>query len=502
MKFGTVPVQDSEGAILAHSLSVSGRKYRKGRILDESDAKAIAEAGIEVVTVARLEPGDLDENDAAAIIAARIAVDGSGFSASAPFTGRVNIYAEEAGLLELDSEALLQINGIDHSITLATLPDLARLGPRSMAATVKIITYGVSADLVAEAAEAAAGAMQLRRVAISEAGLIATEVPGQPAKLTSKGRSAVEARLNALGIRLSEFKIVPHDANAIGRSLRESKAELQLLITASATSDPADVGPEGLRAAGGMLRRFGMPVDPGNLLFLGEIGKRPVIGLPGCARSPALNGADWVLERIACGIAPADIDISAMGAGGLLKEISLRPQPRGSVPAKPSRPRIEALVLSVGEAKYLDAVLAAVKGSCAERVICAAPAGLHASIREMAGGDIDIFAVPESNGWLASSISAGLARVSESADGVVLLRADGESATSDRIDRLAAAYSPEDGREICRFGGERNRMGPPVLFGRRFFEALAGLQGDRGAGELMRDAAEFVVEIDSRREKG
>ena len=85
---------------------------------------------------------------------------------------------------------------------------------------------------------------------------------------------------------------------------------------------------EALRRAGGMVRRFGMPVDPGNLLFVGRIGERPVIGLPGCARSPALNGADWVLERTACGLEPDADDIAAMGVGGLLKEIPIRPQPR------------------------------------------------------------------------------------------------------------------------------------------------------------------------------
>ncbi len=496
MKFGRVPLPESEGAILAHSLSVNGRRIRKGRKLCSSDVQAMREAGIDEVTVARLESGDLHENDAAAQIAARIAVDGSGFSASAPFTGRVNIYADAAGLLELDSRAVLRVNNVDHSITLATLPDCARLGPRSLVGTVKIITYGIAADLVAKAAENACGAMRLRRVAFSEAGLIATEVPGQPAKLTNKSRLAVEARLNALGIELSEFRIVPHDADAIGESLRKSKASFQLLITASATSDPADVGPEGLRAAGGVLHRFGMPVDPGNLLFLGEIGKRPVIGLPGCARSPALNGADWVLERVACGIPPADIDIASMGAGGLLKEIASRPQPRGRVSISPSRPRIDAIVVSVGETKKLNAALVAAKGSSVERIICAAPTRLHSSIRDLVGDDVEIFAVPEPYGWLASTISAGIARISENADGIVLLRGDGDIANSDQIDRLAAAFSPEDGREICRFGGERGRMGPPVLFGHRFFEALAGLRGERGAGELMRDAAEFVVELD------
>ena len=103
---------------------------------------------------------------------------------------------------------------------------------------------------------------------------------------------------------------------------------LFMVLTGAATSDLHDVAPEAVRAAGGTVARFGMPVDPGNLLFHGRLGARPVIGLPGCARSPALNGADWVLERIACGLEVTDDDIAGMGVGGLLKEIPIRPAPR------------------------------------------------------------------------------------------------------------------------------------------------------------------------------
>ena len=71
-----------------------------------------------------------------------------------------------------------------------------------------------------------------------------------------------------------------------------------------------------------------MPVDPGNLLFIGDLGGVPVIGLPGCVKSPALNGADWVMERVICGVPVTSADIAAMGVGGLLKESPTRPYPR------------------------------------------------------------------------------------------------------------------------------------------------------------------------------
>ena len=60
--------------------------------------------------------------------------------------------------------------------------------------------------------------------------------------------------------------------------------------------------PAAIVAAGGAIDHFGMPVDPGNLLLLGHVGGKPVLGLPGCARSPKVNGFDWVLERLVAGL--------------------------------------------------------------------------------------------------------------------------------------------------------------------------------------------------------
>jgi len=143
-----------------------------------------------------------------------------------------------------------------------------------------------------------------------------------------KAARVITARLAALGMTLAACHEVPHVETAIAKALPQLPGDMALILTGSATSDLHDTAPEGLRRAGGTVCRFGMPVDPGNLLFFGDLQGRPVIGLPGCARSPALNGADWVLERLACGLAVSADDIAAMGVGGLLKEIPLRPQPR------------------------------------------------------------------------------------------------------------------------------------------------------------------------------
>ena len=197
-----------------------------------------------------------------------------------------------------------------------------------MIATVKIISYGVPAADVERAATAGAAALRLMPPRYRTATLIETTVGETPSK---KGEDALRGRLDRLGLSLGPRQLVSHDPSAVAEALRGSDADVIFVLTASATSDIADVGPLGLTMASGQVTQFGMPVDPGNLLFLGTLGDRPVIGLPGCARSPALNGADWVLERVICGVPPTPADFAQMGVGGLLKEIPTRPKPRAEI---------------------------------------------------------------------------------------------------------------------------------------------------------------------------
>lgn len=347
MKFGPVPLAQATGAILAHSVDLGGKRLRKGVTLDAGHVAALAAAGHERVIVARLDPGDVHEDAAAAALAAALVPDpdAAGLRLTAPFTGRVNLIAEGPGVALLDVPALTALNAVDPMITLATVPPFHQMAPGGMVATVKIISYGVAgADLeqaCALARGAGGGTIRLARPLLRGATLIVTEIGGgldsTEATGPDKGRAAIAARLTALGMALDRVVSVPHRTADLAQAIAAADSDMVLILTGSATSDIDDVGPSALRQAGGQVDRFGMPVDPGNLLFLGRLGGRPVLGLPGCARSPALNGADWVMSRLACGLAVSAQDIAGMGIGGLLKEIPSRPMPRagrkGSAPA-------------------------------------------------------------------------------------------------------------------------------------------------------------------------
>lgn len=325
MTFGECPTSLAEGAVLAHSLDLPDGRLRKGQRLSADLITRLQAAGYHSLVVARPAPGNLDE-DAAALALAQ-AVAGAGVELRIMGTGRVNLHATGAGIALLDPAAIAALNGVDEMLTLATLPAFAPLVAGQMIATVKVISYFVAEDQVRRAAQAGLGAVARAAPVCEGARLIETRLTQEPP--SDKGRRSTQARLARLGLTLTGYEGCAHEVTALAQALRAAPGHEPLLIlTASATSDPEDVAPAAIRAAGGRVERVGMPVDPGNLLCLGHLGERPVIALPGCARSIARNGADLVLERILCGLSVRSEEIAAMGLGGLLVEMPSRPHSR------------------------------------------------------------------------------------------------------------------------------------------------------------------------------
>ena len=327
MKFGTVQTKYAAGGILAHSLVCGRDRFRKGKVLDEKDIRQLIQFGYDEVVIARLEDNDTEENLAAAKVAENIhfLAEPESFKKSIAFTGRVNIFARTTGIIVFDEENLIKANSIDNMITIATIPNYSQVTEGSIVATIKIISYGVITSNLEKVASLATGTIRLKRPKYLSAHLITTKISRGT---SDKSLSAIKKRTDSLGLSLSVNKDVPHYEDNLKGAIADAASDIILILTASATSDISDVAPMAVKSLGGRILRFGIPVDPGNLLFLGLLSDKPIIGLPGCAKSPATNGADWVLSRVVCGQIPSEYDFARMGVGGLLKESSLRPMPR------------------------------------------------------------------------------------------------------------------------------------------------------------------------------
>ena len=330
MKFGIFPLDEAEGAIAAHALRGDGFALRKGQVISAAHVAALRGAGTASVIAARLEPGDVAEDAAAARLAALIG--GAHLRAEKPFTGRVNLFAEEAGLVKVDEPAIDAVNRLDEAVTVATLPAFRRVSSGDMVATVKIIPFAAREDSLAaaERAKGAQGAVAVAPFRPLQVAMVSTLLPGLKLSVVAKTVRIFEGRLAPSGSKLIYEVRSRHDVASLARAieLAARRAELVVIFGASAITDRRDVIPAAIEACGGRIEHFGMPVDPGNLLLIGEVFGKPVLGAPGCARSPRENGFDWVLDRLLAGVPIGRAEIQAMGVGGLLMEIASRPQPR------------------------------------------------------------------------------------------------------------------------------------------------------------------------------
>src|SRR5260370_2899008 len=206
-----------------------------------------------------------------------------------------------------------EFNLVDEAATLATLAPYALVEKKQMVATIKIVPFGVPRAIVERCAAIAAANGPLLRVAPltpTDACLIQTRLPGFKESVLDKTVEVTRARLASLDSRLTDQRRCAHAVPDLADQIRAAAAVntgLMLIAGASAIVDRRDVIPAAIVECGGTIEHFGMPVDPGNLILLGRLGGTPVLGLPGCARSPKENGFDWVLPRlVASGPAAAE----------------------------------------------------------------------------------------------------------------------------------------------------------------------------------------------------
>ncbi|WP_114391039.1 NTP transferase domain-containing protein [Notoacmeibacter marinus] len=511
MRFGPVPIAQAEGATLAHSIQSGGERISKGTVLDGAVLARLAQEGVSEIIVAHPDRGDLSEDDAARRLALPLVAPD--ISAGEAVTGRVNLHAERPGLVSIDAATIHVLNAIDPALTIATLPDGAMVRAGQMLATVKIIPFFVSEETVERGVAALAGAapaIRLTPFQPKRVGFVQTMVTGTAPKVLTKTAAVTAARLARAGSHIAREMRVPHDEEALAAALGRMAGDHDLLIVfgASAVCDFDDVIPAAIARAGGEIERVGMPVDPGNLLVLGSLHGKSVIGAPGCARSPKENGFDWVLERVLAGEPPSSAAIAAMGVGGLLQEIETRPRPRD---ANPAPVPVAAVILAAGASRRMgqhNKLLAVFDGEAAVHRVAREALGSTATEAVLVTGheadrigeavdDLLVRRVHNADfaDGMAGSLRQGLEAIAEGQGALVLL-GDMPHVTVDHVDRMIEEFQKHGGRAVIR-GSSDGQAGNPVILPLGIVSEAAHLTGDTGARHLIEasGAPTVLVEI-------
>ncbi|MGB7405596.1 MAG: molybdopterin-binding/glycosyltransferase family 2 protein [Pacificimonas sp.] len=503
MKFGPCPLGDCEGAVLAHGVRLSDGRLAKGTILSPVDLAAAAAAGIDELVVARPGSDDVREDDAAARLATHIM--GGGLTLDGPMHGRANVCAAADGIVRLDTADVNAANIVDEAITLGTLQPYERVAADDVVATIKIIPFAVRKESVAGVARAVLPKiLSIAPFTPRRVHLVQTTNGGTSAKMLAKTERVTRQRVEALGGTQVASECA-HEESALAAQLESIDADFLLIAGAAAISDRRDVVPAALTAVGGEIERLGMPVDPGNLLMLGSLKGRPVIGLPGCARSPKRNGFDMVLERLFAGLEVEGGDIAAMGVGGVLADTA-RPEPRRAPPRKTIQ-TVGIVMLAAGRSSRMGAnklhedlggqpLLLRTLGIARAAGLPVIVVTGHEAARTAAllpEGATSVHAEDHGDG-LGASLAVGIAAVPKAWDAAIVMLADMPLIEPELLRALVDAADAQSSIIVPRFDG---RSGNPVLWGRSHFAALMRIEGDVGGKAILADRRADIVHVDA-----
>ncbi len=522
MKFGEFPLSQVLGAILVHSVRLSSRNLKKGRRLSEADIKRLSDNDIPYVTAAIPGPDDMMEDEAAGHISAHIS--GDHISCAEAFTGRVNLYAAEDGVVSINEPGVNRLNHMDEAITFATIAQEAIVHKGQLVATVKIIPFCVQAKTVKRIiTEAEQDLIAVSPFVSQKAVMIQTMLSGTTEKILTKTKKVMTHRLNLFGMSLVDDLRCAHKEKSLADFLknRGGAHDITLIMGASAITDRRDVIPAAIIRAGGEIIHYGMPVDPGNLMLLAKLHGKWVLGLPGCSRSPKLNGIDLILSRICAGLDVTRDQVMNMGVGGLLSEYPGRPQPREKRPQprekrsknmmKPAK-KIAALVLAAGQSKRMGRdnklLLPYGQGTVLSHVLGQInQAGIN-DVYVITGHEKEIVEqeVKKCSGvaiyndlyeeGLSTSVKAGIGALPKDIDAVMIILGDMPNISADILRKIMAAYNLAQGQSII-IPTHNGKRGNPILWDADFFGDFERLEGDMGAKILLNDYPEYITELET-----
>ncbi|GHF25294.1 4-diphosphocytidyl-2C-methyl-D-erythritol kinase [Kordiimonas sediminis] len=515
MQFETRDIQSAIGWYLAHSIAGASTRYGKGteitlEIVNDvtSNSDNISNTINILVSVFKPEKDDIDENTAAANLARAIASDTGTVHIPDAARGRVDLYASTNGLLDLGN-SFDAFNQVHEACTVAALPTMTPVRKGQKIATIKIIPFTVHKDII-EQLQSLPPAITVHPFTPFKAAMIDTHISASP-----KTRRVTENRLQSFEGTLHKHVTCTHTQEEIASNIeaysRDPDIDCILIAGRAAIADRRDDIPAALISAGGTVEYLGMPVDPGNLLMLGHLGKKLVIGLPGCARSPAPNGADILLARFAAKLKTTGADIQKMGRGGLLNgaltyyaDFSAKSQDTNA------DNNTAAIILAAGQssrAQGRNKLLGKIGSETVIRkttdlykaIVTSTPIivlGHDADhiIQTVGNNGIRTIHNPDHTSGMASSIRAGIQAIPDTAELVFIALGDMPFVHKETIQQLitAAQDNPDDGIFIPTLGKKR---GNPVLWRRPILSLFENLAGDTGGRQIIHANEHLVREV-------
>ena len=330
MIFKTVQIQKCVGYILPENIFVikNGRKIKlsKGTKINQQIKNILVSNGFKQISGFLLNENDFDENKASDLIARSICTNKlNNLNYKNLNTGRSNIYSTKSGLFIYNANNLIKLNN-NSKIAISAIRPFSKVEQNQELITAKVIPYGIDKKLLQKNSLRLKDSFRVAPFQKKSITLIQTFDNKINEKLIVKSRNVTQKRLELCGIRKIDEIIIPHKVDILCNTIKVSinqNVDIILIIGPHAITHIKDIIPNAILKSGAKIIRFGIPVEPGNLLLLSKFKSFNkdiyIIGMPSCAKSPKENGFDWVLWRILCNINFKNSNLNELSVGGLIK---------------------------------------------------------------------------------------------------------------------------------------------------------------------------------------
>ena len=319
-----VKVENAVGMVLVHDVTevdlgrnYKGRAFKKGHVIRPEDVEKLKRLGKDYVYVLELSPDEIHEDEAAVLLAEAIMGENT-YRDEEPREGKINIYSSVFGVVKVDVEKLFRFNMVGEP-SCPTIHSDMYVKPGEKIAAVRIISLVAPRKEVEEAVRIAGDGI-VRVVPFEEkrAGIIITGNEVYYGRIEDKFYERLKPKLEFFKCRVEEKVVLPDDKERIKQKILEFANRYDIVVLTGGTSvDPDDVTYKAVREAG--VKNFirGNPIQPGNMLSMGWLGKVPVVAVPAAALFFKATSFDIWLPRLLIGDVITKEEVARKSHGGL-----------------------------------------------------------------------------------------------------------------------------------------------------------------------------------------
>lgn len=320
-----IKTTEAVGHVLCHDITqiIPGVKkdaaFRKGHIVREEDIPVLLSIGKENLYIWEKDDTKYHENEAAEILR-RICMN-EHMSSGEVKEGKIEVFADEDGLLKIDRDRLNAINGLGE-IIIATRHDNFPVKKGDKLAGTRVIPLVIDKSKMEKAMEIAGENPILKLLPFrhKKVGIVTTGNEVYHGRIKDAFGPAVREKLGEYDTEILGQTISDDNPERISAAIQNyiNQGAEMVICTGGMSVDPDDTTPGAIKKTGAEIVSYGAPVLPG-AMFLLAYNKDgiPILGLPGCVMYSRRTIFDLVLPRLMADERLGKQDLDMLGVGGL-----------------------------------------------------------------------------------------------------------------------------------------------------------------------------------------